>query len=97
MKTEAAIPILVKLLSAADVEARRAAASSLRHTQSQAALGPLATALQDGDFEVRYLAVIGLAEITGQGEWRPLREDFKDNQERYIGHWQQWAKSHGDL
>jgi hypothetical protein len=94
VRDERAIPNLRVLLGASDVHVRRAAAFALRNTGSQLAIPALATALGDDDSKVRYYAVIGLAEITGQPEWRPLEEDFHADQARYLSHWLQWAEEH---
>ena len=88
---ERSIPEVSRLLHSASVETRRAAASALRNTGSRSAIDGLTTALSDNDFEVRYFGVIGLAEITGQSEWRPLEDEFKSNEQRYLSHWLQWA------
>jgi len=91
VKDEKAIPMLSQLMQLSDVEARRSAASALRHTQSREAIVPLLSALSDRDFEVRYYAAIGLAETTGQSDWRPLMEDFKANEQKYLIHWKNLA------
>ncbi len=93
VKDETAIPTLSKLLFAGIPETRRAAASALWHTHSSSAIHPLGEALDDSDFEVRYYAVVGLAEITGQSEWRPNMDDFLSDQQRYLQHWKDWARS----
>jgi hypothetical protein len=96
VQDERAIPALSRVLrKAPDAAARRAAAFALRTTESRSAIKPLVGALADGDFEVRYYAVIGLAEITNQSEWRPLMDEFKSNEERYLKHWRDWANAHG--
>lgn len=95
IRDERAIPSLRMLLGAPEIEARRAAALALRNTGSQRAIPALTLALHDGDVEVRYYGVIGLAEITGQSEWRPLMEDFKTDESRYLVHWRQWAADNG--
>lgn len=92
VKDEKAIPMLSRLMSLSDVETRRSAASALRHTLSRQAIAPLLDALSDPDFEVRYYAATGLAEITGQSDWRPLMEDFKANEQKYLTHWKNLAK-----
>lgn len=92
IKDERGIPTLRILLGALEVEARRAAALALRNTGSRRAIPALTLALEDSDGEVRYYGVIGLAEITGQSEWRPLMEEFKAHESRYLAHWRQWAR-----
>jgi HEAT repeats len=93
IKDERAIPVVKTLLKASDPRVRQAAAMALRNTGAVSALGPLATALADSDELVRYFAVIGLAEIDNQPEWRPLLPDFKSNQAKYLEHWSAWATS----
>jgi hypothetical protein len=91
IKDERAVPILRTLLGAPEVEARRAVALALRNTGSRDAIPALTLALDDSDGEVRYYGVIGLAEITGENEWRPLMEEFRTHESRYLSHWRQWA------
>jgi HEAT repeat protein len=93
VKDPEAIPILTRLLVAGDVETRRAGAAALRHTGSNTAVDALSTALQDSDREVRYHAVLGLAIITGQDEWGPSLDLFDREEERYLKHWREWAKT----
>jgi hypothetical protein len=53
----------------------------------------LVASLRDSDFETRYYAVVGLAEITRQKDWRPLMDQFKANQGRYLTYWTNWARA----
>ncbi len=90
---EHAVPQLALILkNAPEAFGRRSAASALRNTASRTALAPLSTALNDPDFEVRYYGVIGLAEITGQNDWRPLLEEFQNSQQKYLSHWREWVQ-----
>jgi hypothetical protein len=91
--SEDAIPALTRLLRVPDARVREASAHALRDTKSYKATDALALALNDADLEVRYYGVIGLAEITGQNEWRPLEDDFKANENGYLDHWKTWALS----
>ena len=70
---------------------RQAAAHALRDTRSQRALAALILGLYNSDFEVRYYAVIGLAEITGTPQWRPLESDFKARESEYLTYWKSWG------
>ncbi len=88
-----AVPRLQPLLHASSVEARRAAAAALRTTEDPSAIGPLTEALWDPDRDVRYYAVVGLGEITGQNEWTPAIDHFAQNEERFLSYWREWAKS----
>jgi hypothetical protein len=93
VKDERAVPSLTRLLHASSIETRRAAASALMHTGSSPCIDPLLSALNDPDLDVRYYSVVGLAEITGQTDWRPNMDDFVSDQQRYLNHWKDWAKN----
>jgi hypothetical protein len=60
---------------------------ALRNTKAKEASKGLALALKDTDLKVRYYGVIGLAEITGEKNWRPSEEMFKKNENLYLQHW----------
>jgi len=90
VKNEKAVPILSRLAGSQDAQTRRAAASALRHTGSRSALKPLAAMLDDSDFEVRYEAVLGLAQITGNPNWVPNMDRFRSEEGKYIKHWHDW-------
>ena len=94
VKDPQVIPTLTEILKSPDVRVRRAAVSALRNTQSDKALDALLNALHDRDFEVRYWAVVGLAEIMGENEWRPLQEAFRSDEPRYIQHWESVLPNH---
>src|SRR5260221_5146127 len=91
LKDKAAVPGLARLLSAGDTETRRAAVEALRNTNSPSSIAALAKALEDADTDVRYIGVIGLAEITGQNEWRPGPDEFAEDDARYLRYWRDWA------
>lgn len=82
---------LAALLSASRLETRRYAAEGLRHLGSRA-VPALVVALGDTDEDVRYLGVIGLADVSKVRGWRPSEEEFKYNQQKYLSFWQEWAK-----
>lgn len=92
VKDDRAIPSLTKLLHAGNVEARRAAASALIHTAFTSSIDPLLSALNDPDRDVRYYSAIGLAEITGQSDWRPNMDEFISDEQHFVNHWRDWAK-----
>jgi hypothetical protein len=91
VKDGRAVPSLTRLLRASNVEARRAAASALMHTGSKSSIDALLSALSDSDTEVRYYSVVGLAEITGQADWRPNMEDFASDPKKYLDHWREFS------
>ncbi len=92
VKDPGALPILTRLLGAHYVRARHSAAAAIRHIGTDAAIEPLTQALYDNDHEVRYQAVIGLAEITGQGTWGPTTDKYGKEEQRYLEYWRKWAK-----
>jgi len=92
VRDERAVSLLDRLLRLPDEETRRAAASALRHIGSQSAAPSLVRALNDQDFEIRYYAVVGLAEITGQLDWHPNEEIFHTEESKYLQHWREWGR-----
>lgn len=91
VRQPAAVPGLTQLLAASDVLTRRAAAAALAQIDSQAAIRPLARALDDADFEVRLTAVRGLATLTGQQELTPSWDDFRQEEMRFIIPLRSWV------
>jgi hypothetical protein len=89
--TDKAIPQLDKLLRSGDPSLRLAAAEALWHTGSRNAIPPLTRALGDSVSKVRYYAIRGLADATGQLEWGPSIPEFEQNGPRYLQHWLDWA------
>lgn len=93
LKDPKAIPTLGALLHAENVLVRRGAASALRNTKDPAAIKPLIKGLEDSDREVRYCAVVGLGDLTGQDEWTPAIDYFYKNEQMFLNHWREWAKT----
>jgi hypothetical protein len=93
VRDDKAVPALTRLLRATSAETRRAAASALMHTGATSAIDPLLSAIDDPDSMVQYYAVVGLAEITGQTDWRPNTFDFTSDPKKYLAHWREFAKS----
>jgi hypothetical protein len=95
LRDDRGIPDLSEILKKApEAYGRRSAASALRNTASRNAIAPLGAALRDSDLEVRYYAVIGLAEITNNSEWRPLMDEFQSHEQRYLTYWRDWVAAH---
>lgn len=92
VKDPRAVPFLIPLLQSSDVFVRRGATTALRNIHDPAAIKPLAGALYDPDHEVRYSAVVGLGEITGQNEWTPAIANFDQNEQKFLKYWRDWAK-----
>lgn len=92
VKDPQAVPTLATLLRQGDDRVRVAAARALVNTASPSAIDPLAEALDDRDSQVRFYAVLGLAKITGQNDWRPNTDDFRDREASYLSHWKEWRR-----
>jgi len=93
VKSPAAIPTLTVLLGSPAVSVRRAAASALSDIATKQVIAPLANiALKDADQNVRYYAVLGLAEATGVTK-SPTMPSFKQNEVAMLGFWRNWAKA----
>jgi HEAT repeats len=93
IKDSRAIPALTDLLTAAEVRVRQRAAAALRHMGVADVTAPLVIALNDSDRQVRYEAVVGLAEITRQYEWAPSIETFQKDEQRYLTYWKGWGRT----
>jgi phage tail sheath protein FI len=89
------VPALEHLLDSQDAYVRRAAASALRNTHSQASIGGLGKAIEDSDSWVRYQGVVGLGEITRQDEWTPATDIFAADEQKFLTHWREWLSTHG--
>jgi hypothetical protein len=87
------VPDLEDLLGSPSVHIRRGAAGALRRIGTPEVTRGLLRALDDTDFRVRYYAVVGMAEATGQSAWRPSEETFQDDELTYLTHWRDWAST----
>jgi hypothetical protein len=88
-----AIGVLERLLRAPDFKVRRGAAQALRNTGSSRAIGGLAEALNDSERDIRYIAVIGLGEITRQNEWSPSIDNFSEHEAYFLSYWRNWLNN----
>ena len=92
-----AIPTLARLIENPDIVVRRGAAQALRNIRTEAVIEPLSRALYDDDWEVRWLAVMGLAGIAGADDegnsWYPSHDEFRQNEQRYLDHWREWVRN----
>jgi HEAT repeat protein len=92
IKDPQAVPALMRLLGSPEAEKRRIATIALGQTHSRAAAASLTKALNDPDQEVRYNAVTGLAQVTGETDGMPSLEFFKQNEQHYLAHWRERMK-----
>ena len=96
IKDSSAIPSLTRLFVSEDVIVRRGVVRALGNINTETAIKPLAGALDDSDWEVRWGAVIGLAAIAGPDKdgnsWYPAYDAFKENDRLYLDHWREWLQ-----
>lgn len=88
-----AIPTLKLLLSSANPRTRKGAAVALRQMHVAEGVAALVPALDDVNWEIRYQAVIGLGEFTGEDPWSPAITEFQRDEQRYLTHWKEWARN----
>ncbi len=93
IKDPRAIPALQRLLRSSSIRTRHGAVSALRQMRTMEAVEGLVIALGDNNREVRYEAVIGLAELTGQNEWAPATGAFASDEQKYLDHWKEWSRN----
>jgi hypothetical protein len=91
-----AITQLEQLLASGDPDVRRASTAALIRTNALEATKPLLSELEDSDFETRYFAAVGLAQITGQPQWRPTIDQFQSGENKYLRHWKEWQQNQHD-
>jgi hypothetical protein len=89
-----AIPALEPLLHSGDNSIREAAVEALWHIADPSAVPQLAKNLRDPDEQVRFYAVRAFADIANEAGWGgPGEAEFRQHQEKYLTHWQDWAKN----
>jgi hypothetical protein len=93
LRNPRAIPALRRLLETRDEQVVWSVAIALRQTRSADALEPLAELLSSDNVDVRYSAVAGMGEITGQDQWTPTAGEFRQHESNYLSHWRTWAAS----
>lgn len=93
IKDPKAIPILQRLLRSSSSRTRVTAVAALRQMHVSDTIEALVIALGDPNREVRYEAVIGLGELTGQDQWSPAVDKFAQNEQSYLDHWKEWART----
>ena len=93
LKDPRSIPALKLLIETNDPHIVKGAAIALRQSGVSGAIEPLSRLLKNNDEQVRYYAVVGLGEITGQDEWTPDFEEFHGREGRYLSYWLSWAAS----
>lgn len=87
IKDPAAIPLLQPLIRSNQLEARLAAAHALKNIGTPACDPLLRSLLSDTDQQVRYFAVIGLADIAGLPQMHPSVVEFRAHESKYTSYW----------
>lgn len=95
LRALAARPQLAALLDSPSVELVRAAAVALRQLHDPSTVPNLIQALDNGDQEVRYQAVMGLAELEPSVDEGPSYDLYRSDEPRYLRFWKQWWVSSG--
>jgi hypothetical protein len=89
-----AIPTLDPLLRSGDSSLRVAAAEALWHIADRSEVSALLKSLQDSDEQVRYYVVRALSDIVNEPGWGgPGESEFRQDQQKYLTHWQDWARN----
>jgi len=93
LKSERALPALVRLLQSSDPKVRVASTQALWHTASPSSISiaALTQALSDENPEVRYYAIRGLADATGEQQWGPGPAEYEAHEAKYRQHWLEWT------
>lgn len=91
VRSTEAVPLLATLLVVPDDQVREAAAMALRRCHCSEAIPSLIKTLDNPNRKARYLAVVALAEFTGENDWRPLEADFKADEQKYLRFWKEWG------
>ncbi len=91
VRVPGALPALELLLRAGDSSIRTSAMEALWHIADPRATNVLVSGLEDPSRDVRYYAVRGLAEITGEIQWGPSISEFQEHEQQYLAHWREWS------
>ncbi len=98
VKDARAVQVIAPLLNSLDNSVREAAVEALWHIGAPAAVPTLVQKLDDPDEKVRFYAVRGLSDIENQYGWGgPSESEFHRNVQKYLNHWQEWAKHRPEL
>ena len=86
--------MLEPLLSSSDDCVREAAVEALWHISAPIVVAALVQRLDDPDEKVRFYAVRGLSDIGNQYGWGgPAEAEFHEHEQKYLAHWQEWARN----
>jgi len=87
---------VLPLLSSPDPVMRRTGLHALRNMRNPTVIPTLAAMLADPEEGVKYLAMMALAETTGENlQWAVARRIFQENPSYYIEKWQTWWETEG--
>jgi len=90
-----AVPQLNPLLKHSYTHLRKRVVHLLRRLKHSSSIPYFIDALDDIDIDVRYNAMMAVAEITGKVGGMPAKHKFLENEKEYINHWKEWWKKEG--
>jgi len=94
IRDPAAEPTLEEMVTAKSSRLRFSAFYALRKIQDPTTLPVFIRGLDDADQNVRYTALMGLAETEGrEGDWAPSIDLFQKAESKYILLWKDWWQS----
>ena len=86
----------IELLSTQNQTFKEGAILTLAKMKEKSAIPHLIKALDDGNQNIRYRAVIGLAEITDRyQDFAPAIDLFCQNEKQYVQRWKNWWENEG--
>ena len=90
LRDPAATGALLRAVRRKDRRLRYAAVRALRNIRSERTVPLLMKTLDDTDEDVRYQALMALADVTGRPEWGTAIDAFRRDEATYIGRWKAW-------
>ncbi len=87
-----AVPVLSERISDQSADLRLADVRALKAIGDLSCIAPLNQALSDENQEVRYTAVIGLADILKEPQYHPSVVEFQSNEDKYVSHFMKGAE-----
>lgn len=91
LNPQLSVPLLTRALTLPEPEARVGAARFLEYTNSDSALDPLLSAIDDPDREVQFAVMQSLGNLTNQHQWRPQTTGTDASWFACIKHWKEFG------
>lgn len=90
LRQAAAVPDLAQLIQSSNSALARAAVVALRQLHDRSTIPHLVAALDNADQQVRYQAVMGLAELEPGVNGGPAWSVYQSDEQRYLQMWKRW-------